>query len=869
MPLKLNPITGQLDLVNDSASAGVSSIAKAGDSPLTGAVTLSEGANISLTQVGNDIEIASSGSGSGDVIGPASSTDNAIARYHLTTGKIIQDSAVTIDDSGNVFGANYTANGSNGNLRLSANTDGAEFNLSSDANGDLAIYGSAGNTLNIDIQDGDLKTNSVLRMTNAGAMNNTTYDTAATGNSFLINGLAATANTGTGAVVRATSPTLVTPALGTPTALVGTNITGTASGLTAGTVTTNANLTGDVTSSGNATTLATVNSNVGSFTNANITVNGKGLITAASNGSAGAGDVVGPASATDNAIAVYNLTTGKIIKNSALTIVTRTIATTGVGITIDSGAGDLNLLGATINGVAVSATAVQTLTNKTLTSPKIGTAIVDTSSNLILGISPQGSAANYLTIANGPTGGTPDPTLGVAGVDTDINLNLTPKGSGTVRVSNIPIVTTTASQTITNKTINGSNNTITNVSLTTGVTGNLPVTNLNSGTSASNTTFWRGDGTWATPAGGGTVTNTGGSLTSNSIVLGAGTNDTKVVAGIITDGASKLTLGVAGSSVGGVDFKNATSGTINLSPSIGALGTSNLTLPILSGNLIGTNAGSITDKGILTWNGGTGYNVQNNSWTINGGTLSNPAGLVQTDQVTTGTINERSAATGVAIDGTVLKDGGVIFSGSTSGTTALQATAIAGTTTLTLPAVTDTLVGKTTSDILTNKTLTTPTISDFTNATHNHTNSAGGGVLGGSALSTSALKLGYAQITTNFTTTSTSATQVTSLTATVTVPAGGRGVKITAYAPLLYTNAVTSRATMGIWDGTVGSGTLLNNASGVSAVSNAAAGATAIAYVTPAAGSKTYNISLFTANAGTAVIECAATSPAFILVELV
>ena len=51
------------------------------------------------------------------------------------------------------------------------------------------------------------------------------------------------------------SPTLVTPSLGTPSALVGTNISGTAAALTAGNVTTNANLTGDVTSVGNATTL--------------------------------------------------------------------------------------------------------------------------------------------------------------------------------------------------------------------------------------------------------------------------------------------------------------------------------------------------------------------------------------------------------------------------------------------------------------------------------------------------------------------------------------------------------------------------------------------------------------------------------------
>jgi len=57
------------------------------------------------------------------------------------------------------------------------------------------------------------------------------------------------------------------------------------------------------------------------------------------------------------------------------------------------------------------------------------------------------------------------------------------------------------------------------------------------------------------------------------------------------------------------------------------------------------------------------------------------------------------------------------FSGSTSGTTTVQATAVAGSTTLTLPAATDTLVGLATSDTLTNKTLTSPTINTATIAT--------------------------------------------------------------------------------------------------------------------------------------------------------
>lgn len=75
-----------------------------------------------------------------------------------------------------------------------------------------------------------------------------------------LGGTGVTTSTGSDNNVLSTSPTLVTPALGTPSALVGTNITGTASGLTAGNVTTNANLTGAITSTGNATSLGSFNS---------------------------------------------------------------------------------------------------------------------------------------------------------------------------------------------------------------------------------------------------------------------------------------------------------------------------------------------------------------------------------------------------------------------------------------------------------------------------------------------------------------------------------------------------------------------------------------------------------------------------------
>lgn len=52
--------------------------------------------------------LASSGGASGDVVGPASATDNAVVRFDGTTGKLVQNSAVTIaDTTGNITGGTY------------------------------------------------------------------------------------------------------------------------------------------------------------------------------------------------------------------------------------------------------------------------------------------------------------------------------------------------------------------------------------------------------------------------------------------------------------------------------------------------------------------------------------------------------------------------------------------------------------------------------------------------------------------------------------------------------------------------------------------------------------------------------------------
>jgi hypothetical protein len=236
---------------------------------------------------------------------------------------------------------------------------------------------------------------------------------------------------------------------------------------------------------------------------------------------AAGGDVVGPSSATANAIARFDLTTGKLIKNSVITVADTTGDLVSPG-TATFGSGSAEAGGVFLGqGTAQSTVA----SNIGLTAPTSVTAY-----NIVY---PSAAASGIPHFSN--------------------SSNIV-----TMTISGIAIADLTATGT------------------------------------PSASTFLRGDNTWATPAGSGTVTATAGALTSNALVLGAGTTDTKVAAGLTTDGVSYIRLGEAGTSAGGALFRNQTSGDITIAPpATGALGTSVLTLPIRTAT-IATTTGTLT-----------------------------------------------------------------------------------------------------------------------------------------------------------------------------------------------------------------------------------------------------------------------------------
>lgn len=147
------------------------------------------------------------------ITAPATSATLTLIDTTTVTGPAASGTIMTLGNAETVTGAKtFGAAGNVGKLIVAGTTSGTTIlNASAVASGTLTLPAA---------------TDTLVGKATTDTFTNKTFDTAGTGNSFSINGVAATANTGTGAVVRASSPTLTTPALGTPSAAVLTNATG-------------------------------------------------------------------------------------------------------------------------------------------------------------------------------------------------------------------------------------------------------------------------------------------------------------------------------------------------------------------------------------------------------------------------------------------------------------------------------------------------------------------------------------------------------------------------------------------------------------------------------------------------------------------
>ncbi len=290
----------------------------------------------------------------------------------------------------------------------------------------------------------------------------------------------------------------------------------------------------------------------------------------------GTGDVVGPASATDEAVARFDLTTGKLIQNSVVTI-------TDAGIM--AGATQLNVDNLRLDGNTLSSTD----TNGNINLTPNGTGVVATSTIRASGsggIALQNSGGTSLISLGGGggvnasvaaplntgtdqvdyhqiAGGTGTITDTATGSSTNININLVPKGTGRLQAGGVTVPTISSSDTLTNKTISGSNNTLT-VLAGTQLSGQVPLANGGTGANltdpnADRILFWddsAGQVTWLTAGTGLTITDT--TITASgggaSVIYERVTSDVAITDNTTPQDITGLSFSLAANTAYRVDF---------------------------------------------------------------------------------------------------------------------------------------------------------------------------------------------------------------------------------------------------------------------------------------------------------------------------